>query len=882
VLTALQETIQVLHVDDEPEFADLTATFLERENNHFAVETETKPSRGLERIINRPPDCVVSDYNMPNMDGIEFLEAVRDDYSELPFILFTGKGSEDVASDALRADATDYIQKQSGSERYELLANRIENAVTQYRSQQRLRETREEYAAVFENAQNALILVQVEDNGFRYQQCNPQTIELIGQNKAEIVGSTPCELFGPEDAKKLIGAYRTCVAQREPVAYTVTLDLPTGEVIRECEVAPVSPEGEINQLVVEFRDITEQCHRQREFQQHASIIDVLSDAVYVLNEDGQFTYVNDEFIELVGYDRKTVLGSTQSLIKDEPTIEQAEQQLRRLLSDDGPETVSSEITVYPREGDPVVCEDHMGVLDEGNQLNGSVGTLRDITDQKENEQELREERTFVKQALNTLTDIFYVASPDGELRRWNDRLRRVSGYTDETITEMNVAEFFSSDDQGQIADAIEDTLTTGKATVEAGLVTTDGEHIPYEFTGARLTDADNNVTGFAGVGRDITDRRRRVNTLRKLHERTQTFITAPDRQAVADHAVETARTVLNHTLNTIWFYDETEKTLCPVAATDEARNLFGELPTYTGGESLSWQAFETGEVRVDNNLQTTPGRYNPDTPVESEILLPLGEHGVMNFGATEPNAFDEFDTYLAHILGDVVHAALVRADREQNLQSQREQLKHQNERLDEFVSVVSHDLQSPLQVANGRLELVQDDCDSEHLDNVARALDRMDALIEDVLTLAREGDRIGEVEPVMFANIVDDCWQTVAAPEAEIMIDDEWTIQADRSRLRQLLENLLRNAVEHGGENVSVKTGKLETGFYLEDDGPGISEGNRDDVFEAGYTTTRQGTGFGLRIVKQVVDAHGWEIVITNSEQGGARFEITGINVIED
>ncbi|MEF8828037.1 MAG: response regulator, partial [Haloarcula sp.] len=148
--------VSVLHVDDDPGLAETAAEFLEHEDDRLAVETATSGSEGLERLADGAFDCVVSDYDMPAMDGIEFLEAVRAEYPDLPFVLFTGKGSEEIASEAVSAGVSDYLQKRGGTERYTLLANRVTNLVTQYRAEAGLERRVQQQEAVADLGRYAL------------------------------------------------------------------------------------------------------------------------------------------------------------------------------------------------------------------------------------------------------------------------------------------------------------------------------------------------------------------------------------------------------------------------------------------------------------------------------------------------------------------------------------------------------------------------------------------------------------------------------------------------------------------------------------------------------------------------------------------------------
>jgi signal transduction histidine kinase len=207
------------------------------------------------------------------------------------------------------------------------------------------------------------------------------------------------------------------------------------------------------------------------------------------------------------------------------------------------------------------------------------------------------------------------------------------------------------------------------------------------------------------------------------------------------------------------------------------------------------------------------------------------------------------------------------------------ELTTQRDRLERFASILSHDLRGPLSVARGRLELLADEHGSEHVDPIERSLDRMDVLIDDVLALVRHGREVTERERVDVAVLAERCRDAVGGTDVRLETESAIEVRADPVRLRQLLENLVRNSVEHGGESVTITVGALdsEPGFYVADDGPGIPPEAREQVFDEGYSTADDGTGLGLAIVRAVVEAHGWDIRATESDQGGARFEVTGV-----
>jgi PAS domain S-box-containing protein len=595
-----EASFRILHVDDDPALIDVTADFLATEDDRFTVEAATSAAEGLDRLDDGDIDCVISDYEMPGMDGIEFLEAVREEWPDLPFILFTGKGSEAVASEAISAGVTDYLQKGTGTEQYTLLANRVRNAVESHAAEREARLARDRVETLLSRPAD-FIYALAEDG--TVASVTPAVERVLGTDAADVAGTNAFEAVHPDDRESVFDAFERVVedADTDP-GVSARLEHDDGSwrsvrvVFRNCLDDPA-----VGAVLANVRDVTERETCLQELDRYRTLVQTAGDAMYALDEEGYIEMVNASHVEWSGYTESELVGTHVSEFMPADAVEEGIELTLELLRNPDKHRARFE---------------------------------------------------------------FPATRPDGEERIYEDNL-------------------------------------------------------------AVLTDTDGNYSGSIGVIRDITEQKRRERALER-----------------------------------------------------------------------------------------------------------------------------------------------------------------QNERLDNFASIISHDIRNPLQVASGNLAQARETGDEAAFEKVARAHDRIDAIIDDVLTLARHGQSVAETEPTLINSVARDAWATVDTREMALELSGDQRLEAEPDRLRQLFENLFRNAVEHAGPDVTVTVGPIEpfhtatrvandagSGFYVADDGPGIPEAERGDVLDFGVSGSSGGTGFGLAIVSQIADAHGWETTVTESASGGARFE---------
>ena len=579
-------------------------------------------------------------------------------------------------------------------------------------------------------------------------------------------------------------------------------------------------------------------------------------------------------------------------------------------------------------GDPGTEADYLADRDAWYELraypdadDGVSAYFRDVTARRECRRELEAYEARFEALTGNTEQVVLTIEDDSTIQYVSEAVEDLFGYEPEELVGESLLELVPERFHEAHEAAVDHYLETGEKSLEWEWIELPGRHrggheIPLGISFGETAVGDEHR--FTAIMRDVSERQRRkrereanVEFLRDLYEvTTDTDLTLEDK---IDRTLSLGCERLDFPvafLTRIQPGDGSDAHLAVVRSR-------GDHPLIQPGESCALSEAYCRETIDPDGFQAIPDtvaagwdddpaqqRFGLGAYIGGKVVVDDELHGTLCFASEEPRdrPFSEADRMLVRVVSRWVSYELER-------HRQQTDLQHTNDRLEEFASVVSHDLRNPLTVAKGHLELAREKHDDEDLAAADDALQRMETLIGDLLTLARKGEAVAALEDVRLDDLCEDCWRTVETTEATLRVEATGEIRADPDRLKQLLENLFRNAVEHGstssrpeaddtgsenasepsvadapedavehgGETVEITVGDLENGFYVADDGPGIPEADREKVFESGFSTSEEGTGFGLAIVKEIATGHGWEIRAAESDDGGARFEIHGV-----
>ncbi|WP_255169818.1 PAS domain-containing protein [Natrononativus amylolyticus] len=613
----------------------------------------------------------------------------------------------------------------------------------------------------------------------------------------------------------------------------------------------------------------------------ASILDRAGDPFFALDTDFRFTYLNERAEALLERSRDELVG--------------------RVVWDEFPETVETQVAdgIYRAldEQIPVSFEVYHTSLEtwfEARAFPADGGlsvSLRDVTDRKIRETELARYAAVVESVHDgvvtldrhariasvnrALEDVLEIDRDDLVGEHVEALLERAGVPPAETV---RVGEAISAVDVGGAA----------SRTVEIPFTTADGDRRVGEV---RAVPIERGSATVAALIRDVTARKEYERVVTSLHELTRWLLQADDPEEICAIAVHAGSELLELPISGVWLLEDERGVLEPVAGTASAHDEFGGLPQFSMGEGLVWDVFESGSIERFDDLRDEEGLYNPETPLRSEIIAPIGTHGVLMAGAFEPGAFDDTDVELVSTLVENTQAALERADRERLLGERTARLERQTERLEAVADVLSTDLQRELDAVADALENdTPREWEFPMADrSVLETLDRAERLVDDVREFARTARTVGPRTRIDLEAAVTAAATSSRLDEPTVVVEERARLRADPDRFGHLLEAAFDDAAARANEraDVTVQVGLLGVaesdegarGFVLRDDAAGagsVAEASDGDVRSTAYEQ-----GLGIALVRAIADAHDWSVTVGRGDRGERRIEIRDVTTLE-
>jgi|GEM_PF-646685 len=517
--------ITVLHVDDEVDFLEMTADVLEQRNTDFSIISKTSPDEGLDRLYEENIDCILSDYQMPGTGGLEFLEMVREEYPELPFILFTGKGSEEVASEAISAGVTDYLQKGSGTDQFTVLANRIENTVQQYRAKRRLQENQRRFQTLLDNLPGMAYRCGSE-RGWPMLFVSEGCTTLTGYDPSDLVGGDVSygeDIIHPDDQERVWTAVQDAVQTRDPFRIEYRIQTADGETKWIWERGRgVFENDEVIALEGVITDVTERKASQSQLEYQTSLLEAQMettiDGLLVVDENRNVVSYNDQFVKMWGIPDEVIDQASDETLLEwivDTKIANPDVFPSRELHEAPEEARRGEV----RLADGRAFEWYSApVVGDGGTNYGRLWMFRDITKQKQRETELERQDALFRR-VQAIADIgVWEYDPQTESLNWSDGIRQIHDVDDGFDPTLDRAiEFYHPDDRDEIRAVVNRAIEQGEPyDRELRIVRPDGAVRDVRARGDVSTDETGETTLLRGVFQDITDRKQRERELRQF------------------------------------------------------------------------------------------------------------------------------------------------------------------------------------------------------------------------------------------------------------------------------------------------------------------------------------------------------------------------------
>ncbi len=824
--------MKVLLVDDDTAILEQTDLFLKKEIPAIEVERAGSVEEAISFMMKEDIDCIVSDYKMPDKNGLELLKIIRRESFRTPFIIFTGKGREDVAIEALNLGADRYIQK-GGDPRsqFYVLAQAIRQEVKHRKTSQELEKKERMYRMIAENPYDMITLVDLNKDKIIF--ISHAVEKLLGYEPHEMIEKPFFEMIHPDDEDGIKEMIKVKHKQGFTEGTFHDRILSKGGDYKWIENRfrlIMDEEDDPHMLLIVSRDTTDRRYEEKNVEKlmnkYKSVFDNSWTAMLLIEEDKTVSLVNEKFEEISGYSREEIEGKrrwTEFVHEEDRERMVRYHDKRREDSDTVPKEY--EARLIHKTGDVVWFRINVDMI-PGTEK--SVCSMLDVTEKRH----LKD----VHDGLMKSRHFGFVIIQDGKIVKFNRGIERLSGYTADELDEKDPLEFIPEEEKNNIEPLVKDMLRGLRSEpFEHEYLMKDGgagyvleQIIPIEYRGTKaamviLID----ITNFKQIGTALAESEKEYEM---ILENTNDIIFSLDKEG---DIIYISNAVRQYGFDPDLMVDK--KIIDFVHPDDKERAI----------EEFRKTVEKNIDFQIDMRMVDTHGN-----------IVHVEEYG-------KP-IIDQ---------GEVVGVTGVIRD-----VSDRKKVK---ERVDMLHSLLRHDVRNKTHVTLGYLQLMEDlelpreaeDYISKMKKNIEKNLD----IIEKVRALRRaEEEDLRGMDLRASFNEVDLHSRSMIEDEMKIDISDieECTVKAN-TLLDQLFSNLVENAIYHSdGSLVRICVGCGEdVTVIIEDDGVGIPDDKKDIIFEKGYTTdTDRGTGLGLFLVKNLIDIYGGDIKIEDSDLGGAKF----------